>query len=164
MAKITLKQIAPFLAGALLAASCSSSKNAVSVPDRESVKGTWVLNTVSYQGLSGAKITTLLDEGSENCVKGSTWILPNNGYGSYTINSSASACTPGQRNIVWSYQKSGDQATFQYKRLEGGVKAKDIADGYRFKILSVDASSMNLQSEVNFEGKPVYINYSFSKQ
>jgi hypothetical protein len=165
MAQITLKQIAPFLAGALMAVSCSSSKNAVTVPSREGVKGNWVLNTVTYEGLSpGAKITTLLDEGAEACVTGSTWVLPNNGYGSYTITSSASGCTPGQRNIVWSYQKSGDQAIFQYKRLEGGVKAKDIADGYRFKLLSVDASSMRLQSEVNFDGKPIYINYSFSKQ
>ena len=166
MAQITLKQIAPFLAGALMAVSCSSSKNVTSVPSRGGVKGTWVLNTVTYEGLSsGEKVKmTLLDEGNEACLTGSTWVLPNNGYGSYTLTSSTSGCAAGQRNIVWSYQKSGDQAIFQYKRLEGGVKAKDISDGYRFKILSADGSSMRLQSEVSFEGKPLYINYSFSKQ
>lgn len=166
MAQITLKQFAPFLAAALLAASCSSTKNAVSVPSRDNVKGNWVLNSVTYEGLSsGEKIkTTLLDEGNEACLTGSTWVLPFNGYGSYTLNSSSAGCTPGQRNIVWSYQKSGDQATFQFKRLEGGVKAKNITDGYRFKIISADGASMRLQSEVNFEGKPLYINYSFSKQ
>jgi hypothetical protein len=166
MAQTTLKQIIPFLAGALLAVSCSSTKNATSIPNREGIKGSWVLNTVTYDGLSsGEKVRlTLLDEGNEACLTGSTWVLPNNGYGSYTITSSGSGCTAGQRNIVWSYQTSGDQAIFQYKKLEGGVKAKDIADGYRFKILSVDNSSMRLQSEVSFEGKPLYINYSFSKQ
>lgn len=165
MAQITLKQIAPFLAAALLAASCSSTKNAVSVPSRDNVKGNWVLNSVTYEGLSsGQKITTLLDEGTEACLTGSTWVLPFNGNGSYTINSSTAGCTPGQRNIVWSYQKNGDQPIFQYKRLEGGVKAKNITDGYRFKILSADGASMRLQSEVSFEGKPIYINYSFSKQ
>lgn len=165
MAQITLKQIAPFLAAALLAASCSSTKNAVSVPSRDNVKGNWVLNSVTYEGLSsGQKITTLLDEGTEACLTGSTWVLPFNGNGSYTINSSTAGCAPGQRNIVWSYQKNGDQPVFQYKRLEGGVKAKNITDGYRFKILSADGASMRLQSEVSFEGKPIYINYSFSKQ
>ena len=166
MSQITLRRIAPFLAGALLAASCSSSKSTVSVPAREGVKGNWVLNTITYDGLSsGQKVkVTLLDEGGESCLTGSTWSLPNNGYGSYTINSSASGCTAGQRNIVWSYQKNGDDAVFQYKRLEGGVKAKDIADGYKFKLLSVDEASMRLQSEVSFEGKPLYINYNFSKQ
>jgi len=166
MAQITLKQIAPFLAAALLAASCSSSKNAVSVPSRDNVKGNWVLNSITYEGLSsGEKIkTTLLDEGDEACLTGSTWVLPFNGYGSYTINSSSAGCTPGQRNIVWSYQKNGDQPIFQFKRLEGGVKAKNITEGYRFKILSADGTTMNLQSEVSFNGKPLYINYSFSKQ
>ena len=166
MSQITLRLIAPFLAGALMAVSCSSSKNAVSVPPREGVKGNWILNTITYEGLSSAQKLkiTLLDEGGEACLTGSTWILPNNGYGSYTINSTASGCTAGQRNIVWSYQKNGDQAILQYKRLEGGVKAKDIADGYKFKLLSVDESSMRLQSEVSFEGKPLYINYNFSKQ
>jgi hypothetical protein len=166
MAQITLRRIAPFLAGALITASCSSSKNTVAVPERSGVKGNWVLNTVTYDGLSsGQKVKiTLLDEGSEACLTGSTWVLPNNGYGSYTINSSAAGCTAGQRNIVWSYQKNGDQAIFQYKRLEGGEKAKNIADGYKFKLVSVDDASMRLQSEVSFEGKPLYINYTFSRQ
>lgn len=166
MAQITIRKIVPFLAGALLAVSCSSTKNASSLPDREAVKGNWVLNSITYEGLpSNERVKlTLLDEGNENCLTGSTWIFPNNGYGSYTINSSGTGCTAGQRNIVWSYQKAGDQAIFQYKKLEGGVKAKDITDGYRFRILSADASTLQLQSEVSFEGKPVYINYSFSKQ
>lgn len=166
MIHTNLKRIVPFIAAAVMAASCSSSKNTTAVPDRSAVKGNWVLNTVSYDGLSsGQKVKiTLLDEGSEACLAGSTWALPNNGYGSYTINSSAAGCTTGQRNIVWSYQKNGDEAIFQYKRLEGGVKAKNITDGYKFKLLSVDETSMRLQSEVSFEGKPLYINYSFSKQ
>jgi len=166
MTQSTLKRIIPFLAGALLAVSCSSSRNAVSIPAREEVKGNWTLNTITYEGaLAGQNLKiSLLDEGSEACLTGSTWSFPNNGYGSYTINSSASGCMAGQRNIVWSYQKNGDQATVQYKLLEGGVKAKDITDGYKFKLLSADASSMLLQSEISFEGKPLYINYSFSRQ
>ncbi len=167
MAQITLRKIAPFLAVALLAVSCSSSKKAASpVAQREDVKGNWVLNNITYDGIpSGQKVKiTLLDEGSDACLTGSTWSLPNNGNGSYTINSTAAGCTTGQRNIVWSYQKSGDQAIFQYKILPGGIKPKNVTDGYRFKLVSASETSMQLQSEVSFEGKPLYINYSFSKQ
>lgn len=166
MIQLKLRQIVPVLATALFAVSCSSSKNTVAVPERSGVKGNWVLNTITYEGLASDKRVniTLLDEGAEACLSGSTWVLPNNGYGSYTITSSTSGCTPGQRNIIWSYQKAGDQAFFQFKRLEGGVKAKNITDGYRFRLVSVDETSMQLQSEVSFEGKPLFINYSFSKQ
>ncbi len=167
MAQITLRKIAPLLAGALMAVSCSSSKQVTSsVAQREDVKGTWVLNTITYDGLpAGQKVKiTLLDEGTDACLTGSTWVLPNNGNGSYTLNSSAAGCMPGQRNIVWSYQKNGDQAIFQYKILPGGIKPKNVTDGYRFKLVSASETAMQLQSEVSFEGKPVYINYSFSKQ
>lgn len=148
---------------AVLIASCSSSKQATSI-SRDSVKGNWTLNTIAYDGASADENIklTLLDEGSRECLTGSTWALPNNGYGSYTINTGASGCTAGQRDIIWSYQK-GDQPVFQYKRLEGGVKAKDITDGYKFKILAADKSTMVLQSEVSVGGKPFFITYSFSR-
>lgn len=156
----------PVLASAILLVSCSSSKQAASVPERNDVKGTWLLDRITYDGIpAGPKLKlTLLDEGDDACLTGSTWVFPNNGNGSYDIVNSGNGCTPGQRNIVWSYQKSGDQPILQFKRMEGGVKAKDIADGYRFKIVSVDETSLTLQSEVSYQGSPIYINYAFSKK
>ena len=159
----TLKRVFPVVATVLMLAACSSSKNATTTVSRNTIKGNWVLDRVTYDGNPGGLKITLLDEGSEACLIGSTWALPNNGYGSYSINQTSDGCISGQRNIVWSYQKDGDQPIFQYKRLESGEKAKNIADGYRFRIISADASTMVLQSEVNFEGKPIYINYSFTK-
>jgi hypothetical protein len=107
----------------------------------------------------------LLDEGDENCLKGSTWVLPNNGNGTYTIaQSDASGCTPGERNIVWSYRQENGQTIFQYKRLPGGVKAKNITDGYKFNIVSATDANLSLRSSVPFEGSTIYINYSFSKK
>jgi Lipocalin-like domain len=150
--------------GILLLSSCSSSNKAGSV-SRNAVKGTWTLDQVSYEGLASSERLrlTLLDEGSEACLKGSTWVIPNNGYGSYTISQNQQGCIAGQKNIVWSFKTEGDQAIFQYKKLEGGVKAKEITDGYRFKILSADDASMTLQSEISYQGKPIYINYIFRK-
>jgi hypothetical protein len=161
------KRILPVLTGAIIIASCSSSKNATTTASRDAVKGTWVLDNISYDGIpQGQKVKlTLLGEGDENCLKGSTWVFPNNGNGSYTIaQNDATDCTPGERNIVWSYRVENGQTIFQYKRLPGGVKAKDITDGYRFNLVSATDANLSLRSSVPYEGSTIYINYSLSKK
>ena len=152
------------MAGIMLIISCSSSKNAPVVADHSTLKGNWVLNNVTYTGVpAGEKIKlTLLDEGNEACLAGSIWTLPNNGFGSYNITSSS--CEAGVRNINWSYREENGTKIFQYKRLESGVKAKKITDGYKFTVASVDAHYMVLQSQVNFENSIITISYNFSKQ
>lgn len=153
------------MAGLVILSSCSSSKNAA-VAQREDIKGTWVLDRISYDGLlQGENLRiTLLDEGTEECLVGSTWVLPNNGYGTYTIASTQAGCTPGERSIVWSYRKENGQAIAQYKVLTGGVKAKNIEEGYKFKITSASETNMIWQSEITYQSHTIYINYSFSKK
>lgn len=165
MKKITTGFLAIVTASVILL-SCSSAKKNVITAERADVKGNWVLNTISYDGLpAGAKVKMdLLGEGEEQCLKGSTWSFPNNGKGKYTITSSANGCRAGERSIVWSLLNEGTQTTFQYKILAGGVSAKDTKDGYKFKVISSDKTSLVLQSTVNFEGSNLYINYTFSKQ
>jgi hypothetical protein len=164
MIRSTLKKWFPAFVGILVFASCSSSKKATTV-ERNDVKGTWTLDRISYEGLASSERLRLilLDEGPESCLTGTTWVLPNNGYGSYTINSSAAGCVPGKKNIVWSYREENGQPVLQYKKLPGGEKAKDVTEGYRFKILSASGTSMVLQSQISYQGNPVYINYNFSK-
>ncbi|MEO5562200.1 MAG: lipocalin family protein [Chitinophagaceae bacterium] len=165
MLQLISRSLVPLFAGIILLGSCSSSKKTESTVSRSALKGTWTLNRISYEGLAASEKLrlTLLDEGNETCLTGSTWVFPNNGYGSYTISKNSTGCVPGQKNIIWSYRTEADQTFLQYKKLEGGVKAKDITDGYKFKILSASSGSLELQSEISYEGKPVYINYSFSK-
>lgn len=165
----TLKRIFPILAGTIIivSSSCSSSKNSTATASRDAIKGTWVLDNISYDGIpQGQKVKlTLLGEGDENCLKGSTWVFPNNGNGSYTIaQTESTGCTPGERNIVWSYRQENGQTILQYKRLPGGVKAKDITDGYKFNIVSATDANLALRSNVVFEGSTIGINYSFSKK
>ena len=164
MFQLNLKRVLPIVAVTLVLASCSGPK--VATVTHADMQGNWILNNITYDGLgSGDNVKmTLLDEGSDACLIGSAWNLPFNGYGSYTLSSTAAGCPTGMRKIVWSYQKSGDQPYFQFKRLEEGVKAKNVQDGYRFKVVEVTKTSMSLQSEVAFEGKSVFINYSFAKQ
>ena len=167
MIQNTLKRILPILAGTIILASCSSSKKSIATANRDDVKGTWLLDNISYDGLpQGQKVKlTLLDEGDENCLKGSTWVFPNNGNGSYSIaQNEANDCPPGERNIVWSYRQENGQTILQYKRLPGGVKAKNITDGYKFNIVSATDANLSLRSNVMFEGSTISINYSFSKK
>jgi len=154
------------LATAMIITSCSSSKKTSATASRDDVKGTWVLENISYDGLpQGQQFKlTLLDEGNENCLKGSTWVFPNNGNGSYTIAPNESGCAPGERNIVWSYRLENGQTILQYKRLPGGVKAKDITEGYKFSIVSATESNLSLRSTVIIEGNTISINYSFAKK
>ena len=166
MLRTSFRSFTALLAFTVIVASCSSSKNAVSVPAREDIKGNWTLDKVGLEGISaGEKVKlNLLDEGPEACLEGSSWVLPNNGYGSYTINSSAGGCVGGQKDIIWSYKKESGVGVFQFKKLIGGVPAKDVADGYRFTILSATGSTFTLQSEVTYAGSPIKIIYNFSKK
>ncbi len=160
-------QLLPVIAALALLTSCSSSsKSATATASRNDVKGTWVLDNITYEGIpQGQNVKlTLLGEGDETCLKGSTWVFPNNGNGSYTISQTESnGCTPGERNIVWSYRQENGQTILQYKRLPGGVKAKDVTDGYKFDIVSVTDATLVLRSNVAYEGSTISINYTFSK-
>ena len=166
MLQKTFKGISFMLVAAMIITSCSSSKKTAATASRDDIKGTWVLENITYEGLpQGQKVKlTLLDEGTENCLKGSTWVFPNNGNGSYTIAQNEPGCTPGDRNIVWSYQLENGQTILQYKRLPGGVKAKDITDGYKFNIISATDAALALRSNVLFEGNTISINYSFARK
>lgn len=149
----------------LLVLSCSSSKKAADTVSRNDLKGNWLLDNITYEGLpqDQALKLTLLDEGSDECLKGSTWVLPNNGYGSYSIAQSGAGCTAGERNIVWSHRVEKGQDIFQYKRLAGGEKAKNITDGYKFTIVSATDNNLLLSSKVDYGGSTISINYSFVK-
>ncbi|HZI54654.1 MAG TPA: lipocalin family protein [Chitinophagaceae bacterium] len=166
MLNILLKNILPVLFAVPVFFSCTSSKKTTGSVSRDDLKGTWQLDNITYEGLPQSQKVklTLLDEGTEACLKGSTWVLPNNGNGSYTIGSNEPGCTAGQRNIVWSYQVENDQPVFQYKRLPGGVKAEDITEGYKFNIVDATGESFRIRSNVTFEGNTISIIYLFSKK
>ena len=166
MLNIVIKNIFPVLFAVPVCFSCTSPKKTTASVSRDELKGTWQLDNITLEGLPQSQKVklTLLDEGSETCLKGSTWVLPNNGNGSYTINANEAGCTPGQRNIVWSYRVENDQPIFQYKRLPGGVNANEVTEGYKFTIVDATAENLKLQSHVSFEGSTISINYLLSKK
>jgi len=150
----------------MISFSCSSSKKSAANIDRSDIKGTWLLENITYEGLpqnQNLKLT-LLDEGNADCLEGSTWVFPNNGNGSYSITKNEAGCVAGQRSIVWSYRVENGQDILQFKKLTGGVKAKDITEGYKFNIVSATDANLVLTSKVPYQGNTVSINYNFSKK
>jgi Lipocalin-like domain len=145
--------------------ACDSSKEART--DKRTINGTWTLQNITVEGISGKIKSQLLDEADYTCFEGSTWkFSQSTSLGSYEINKNGGVCVSKKQNIRWSiFEEKGVPIRLQYKRVDAKYY-KDIDEGkagFRFTILSVDKTSMQLKSEISFEGKPAYFIYNFSK-
>jgi hypothetical protein len=145
--------------------ACGPTKG-ITNSEKRGYSGTWILNNIHFEGIpAGTKFkATVFDDVPYSCLQGSQWNLPANGKGSYVVGSGASECTPGERFIFWSTEKTGSSQFFQFKRVDGGVKPKNVTTGYRMEVSGLNETSMQLRSPINFEGTSVYIVYDFSKQ
>lgn len=154
-------------AAALLMSACASQKSTTVTAGgmRKAATGKWTLNSINYEGLpSTAKISSVFSNIPPDCLQGSYWVLPSNSNGSFTINNSGAGCTSGTQDIVWSTITQNGVIMLQFKEMLGGVKAKNILDGYRVELAQADQGSMVWRAPVTYEGKTAYIVYSFSRQ
>ncbi len=127
--------------------------------------GNWQLKTIVSEGVSGKVKTQLFNEADFDCFIGSTWNFNNeNNMGNYTI-PNATECAAIKRNISWSIYESKDQPKLlQYKRLDDNLNEIDEnSGGYRFTILQLNNTSLQLRSDVNLDGKPAALIYNFVK-
>jgi hypothetical protein len=145
-------------------AACSTVKGLTNA-DKKGFTGNWTLTSITFDGMpANTKFkATVFDDVPYSCLTNSSWNLPGNGNGSYTVNATDAECGAGTRTIVWSIQNDNGIQYFQFKRVDGGVKAKTVTSGYRMQVSSVTDNSMILRSPVDFEGKNVYIVYNFTK-
>ncbi len=145
--------------------SCSGSKEART--DKKTINGTWQLQNVTTEGVSGKIKAQVLDEADYTCFGGSIWKFnQNTSLGSYEITKNGGDCFSKKQNIRWSiFEEKGVPIRLQYKRVDAKYY-KDIDEGkagFRFTIVSLDKTNMQLKSEINFEGKPAYFIYNFTK-
>ncbi len=145
--------------------ACSSSKEART--DKRTVNGTWVLQSVTTEGIIGKIKAKILDEADYNCFENSTWKFnQNTSLGSYEITKNGVECVAKKQNIRWSiFEEKGVPIRLQYKRVDAKYY-KDIDEekaGFRFTIVSLDKTAMQLKSEITFEGKQAYFMYNFTK-
>ncbi len=127
------------------------------------LNGSWTLNKITVEGSESTDQlkTTLFNDVSSVCLENSVWNLPANGQGSYTVSSTAPGCNAGARQIYWSVKNNNGTAYFQFKRIEPGIKPKDVAEGYQMQIRSVTNNQMELESPVGSENMTII--YHFSK-
>ncbi len=143
-------------------ASCSTSKEARTL--KKSVVGNWQLKSITTEGITGKIKAQVLDEADFNCFIGSTWRFDKyNNLGYYEISKNGGECVAVKRNIRWSiFDENGSPKILQYKRVD--AKYKDIDEGkagFRFNILQLTVNSMQVKSDINFEGKPASFIYNF---
>lgn len=155
------------LLASLFTISCKTQKgdaNTAVSASKGSVKGNWVVTDISFDGIPQHSKVTVFDQASYECFRGSQWVFPNNETnGSYTLTSTENGCSTASQPIVWSIYKSGGVENLQFKKIGGGVKAKNVAEGYRLEISSLDKSIMVWRAAVNFEGKTGYIVYTLQR-
>ncbi len=152
----------PLLLSSLLFISCSSSKQARVY--KKTLDGNWQLQTVVTEKISGKFKAQLFDEADFNCFVGSSWSFNDrNNLGFYSINKNANECSAIKRNIRWSiYEATATEPKLlQFKRLDDKYKELDNDAGYRFTIIKMDDNSMQLRSDIIFEGKPASFVYNF---
>jgi hypothetical protein len=160
-----LKLIICLLSLVVLIHACSSSKQART--DKRTLNGTWLLQSITTEGIAGKIKAQILDEADYNCFENSTWKFnQNNSLGSYEIIKNFGECVAKKQDIRWSiFEEKGMPIRLQYKRVDPKYY-KDIDEGkagFRFTIVSLDKTTMQLKSEITFEGKPAYFIYNFTK-
>ncbi|SHM40548.1 lipocalin family protein [Chitinophaga sp. CF418] len=154
------------LVASVFAISCKTQSGATNTEQsasKGSVKGNWVITDISFDGIPRGSKVTVFDEASYNCFKGSQWVLPSNNNGSYTLSSTEDGCATATQPIVWAIYKQGGVDMFQFKKVGSGVKAKNVTEGYRVEISSLNNTSMVWRAAVNFEGKTAYIIYTLQR-
>ncbi len=150
--------IACFFAVAIFMTSCSSSKNATNLkPTNAHLAGTWTVSDITVDIPSDFKVTDVFDEAPYQDFKGSKWDLIRNGKGSFTLTSGK------KENIYWSIFGKGDNAEFQFKKLEG-MKPRNVEEGYRLQLGPISSNIFTAKSPIDIgNGKTGYITYTFTK-
>ena len=146
--------------------SCSSSKLARA--DKKEVAGTWELNNVVSEGITGKIKAKILEEAAFACFDKSVWKFnQSTNLGSYEIVQNLGECIAKMQNFRWSIlEEKGNIIKLQYKKVDSKYY-KDIDAGnigFRFTIVNIDKTSMQLKSEIEFENKPAYMIYNFIKK
>lgn len=146
----------------ILLSSCAETK--VVVDSEKTVRGDWTITNVSFDGINASYVDAkVFDEADPKCYMGSQWhLIQNNNSGTYTMTGDGN-CPSGTTKIKWFVTDEGAARYFNFKRVYEGAKPKNVLDGYRMKITNANESSMVLTQDINFEGKVIGINYTFSK-
>ncbi|MGF7232543.1 hypothetical protein [Arachidicoccus sp.] len=172
-----------FIAASLTFTACSTMSHTV---DKVNLNGNYTVSDVRVEGVNTASSThtetfndagntsatiltqiklntTVFDDVTPNCFIGSQWVLPHNGYGTYTIQDNGD-CYAGVRNIIWSVRTDANgQKKFQLKIING-QKARKVTEGYILDVYNVTQQGFTLVSPVTVDGQTAYVYYDFTRR
>ena len=143
---------------------CTVSKEARTMKKNSS--GSWILQTITTEGIVGVAKTKSFNEAEFGCFIGSEWsFIANNSMGSYTIVDTKKECPTIKRLIRWSiYEPKGEPKQFQFKRLDDKKNPMDNNAGFRLSVIQLDKTVMKLKSVITFDGHPAALIYNFLKK
>lgn len=147
--------------GLVLLQSCGTSKAVRE--SKKTIKGEWILNTITYSETGVYKVN-LLKDASKECFEGSNWqFIPNNNTGSYAI--AGENCATGTRNFVFSIEDAATTGIQSFLLKPTNKKNKSESnEGFRLQLAQLSTASMQLQQMVTVDGKPFEINMNFTKK
>ena len=141
--------------------SCGSS--AVVKEARATMKGDWVLNSITYPGNAEDLKITLLNDTSSECLENSRWnFISNNNTGSYVPGKVMCGTQP--RFFRWSInERTAGNYDLMLKPTDEDYKSS-TDQGFRLNLTNLTANQMVWEQTINFEGEPFTIRMNFIKQ
>lgn len=142
--------------------ACNNSK--VLADNEKLMRGDWTVTDVAVDGINSSYVDiTVFDQAKSQCYEGSTWhLVQNNATGNYTLNG-GNDCPSETTKIKWFVTETNGQFYFNFKKIYEGGKPKNVVDGYKMRVASNTGSSIVLQQEMTFEGKPISVFYTLTK-
>lgn len=158
-----MKKIALMLLMLGTLVSCGTS--AIVKEANQTMKGDWVLTSITYPGNESDLKVTLFNDVSSDCLENSKWnFIANNNTGSYVPN--GMTCGNETRFFRWSVQEVNKETgnyDFMLKPTDADFKSA-TDQGFRIDIKNLDQNQMVWEQTITFEGEPFTIRMNFNKQ
>ncbi len=147
----------------ILLTSCSVNRSLNLAADK--IEGTWQLQKIVSEGVTGNINTQLFNEADFQCFIGSTWKFSDQSAGNYSFAATSGShnCVGVNRNFSWKMYTSTElPMLLQFKRQGADGKAIDPnSGGFIFTIIQSEKNNLQLKSDVTVEGKPAAFIYNF---
>jgi hypothetical protein len=142
--------------------TCSVSKEGRII--KKAINGSWVLQTVTTEGITGSFKSRIFNEADFSCFIGSEWNFSKKGTGSYAIVDLTKECPPVRRSITWSVDEIKDGVKqFSFKRFDD-KKVRMDEEAFKVIITQLDARLMKLRSDIIYDGHPAAMIFNFVKK
>ncbi len=142
MKKVILTTLS-FCLAAIIISSCASKNTATTnyKVSKSTVSNTWTVTNVSLEGFpAGYQIKNAFGMAPYQDFVGSTWKLYGGNSGFITLSNGTT------QNIYWSLLNNGTTPIFQFKKVDGGEKAREVTEGYQLNVEAASKDALTISS------------------